>query len=205
MGLIIGRILRAILWPVIRVVFPYRVIGKENKPKRGDGRGYVLCCNHISLLDPAFILVSQPRPVSFMAKKELFKNKIVGYGMSHWFGAFPVDRGAGDMSVITKSADIVKNGGILGIFPEGTRSKTGKLGRFKSGATMIAAKACADVIPVALVTKEQKVKAFRKTTIVYGKSLTAEELQLTGESPNLRYATRVLSETVASLMQEAKR
>ena len=164
-----------------------------------------MCCNHISFIDPGFLLCSQPVLVRFMAKNELFENKFLGYCISHLFGAFPVNRGKGDVGAIDIGEDLIKDGDIVGIFPEGTRSKTGELGRFKSGASMIIARTGATMLPVALVTKNQKIRPFRMTTVVYGKPLTPEELHLTGDKPDLRFATRTIMDTITRLIEEGRR
>jgi 1-acyl-sn-glycerol-3-phosphate acyltransferase len=204
-GFAVGRAIRAVAWVIVQVVLPYRVIGKEYKPKKGQKQRMIMCCNHISFIDPAFLLCSQPVHVRFMAKNELFKNKFLGFCISHLFGAFPVDRGKGDVGAIDIGEGLIKDGDIVGIFPEGTRSKTGELGRFKTGASLIIARTGATMLPVALVTKDQKIRPFRRTTVVYGKPMTPEELHLTGDKPDLRYATRTLSAVIAGLIEEGRR
>ena len=109
------------------------------------------------------------------------------------------------MGAIDIGEGLIKDGDIVGIFPEGTRSKTGELGRFKTGASLIIARTGATMLPVALVTKDQKIRPFRRTTVVYGKPMMPEELHLTGDKPDLRYATRTLSAVIAGLIEEGRR
>lgn len=118
--------------------------GTENIPENG---GVVLCSNHINWLDPILIGICVKRKIYFMAKAELFSNKFFAFIMKS-INAFPVKRGTADISAIKKSFNIIKNGEILGIFPEGTRSKTGKLLPAEPGASVIALKTNAPVIPV---------------------------------------------------------
>lgn len=118
--------------------------GTENIPENG---GIVLCSNHINWLDPILIGICVKRKIYFMAKAELFSNKFFAFIMRS-INAFPVKRGTADISAIKKSFNIIKNGEILGIFPEGTRSKTGKLLPAEPGASVIALKTNAPVIPV---------------------------------------------------------
>lgn len=118
--------------------------GTENIPENG---GIVLCSNHINWLDPILIGICVKRKIYFMAKAELFSNKFFAFIMKS-INAFPVKRGTADISAIKKSFNIIKNGEILGIFPEGTRSKTGKLLPAEPGASVIALKTNAPVIPV---------------------------------------------------------
>ena len=121
-------------------------------------------------------------PVSYMAKEELFHNKLFG-----WFirklGAFPVTRGAGDMSIIDDSINILRSGRNLVIFPEGTRSKDGKVGKGKTGVAMIAAKSGADVVPCGIVFEGEKLHFRSKLTLKFGKPIKAGELAVEGSSP----------------------
>ena len=113
-----------------------------------------------------------------MAKAELFSKKIGAWFFGKQLGAFPVKRGAGDTGAIDTAKEIVNSGKLLGIFPEGTRSRDGQLGRAKSGAALIAAQTGAAVIPVAIKAKDQKIRPFHKAFILIGPALTLEELHL---------------------------
>ena len=189
--------------PLIRLVFPYRVIGIENIPPANPDSRLILCANHISLLDPVYLEVGLPRHVYFMAKAELFKNPILRWLIEKQYGAFPVKRGAGDTGALDTAGAIVREGKMLGIFPEGTRSKDGKLGRAKSGASLIAAQTHADILPVCIIAKGQHARAFHCTKIVIGKPLTNEELHLESpEHPDLRYSSRLLMERIGQMMAE---
>ena len=100
-----------------------------------------------SYLDPVYLLMSQKRHIYFMAKAELMKGRL-----GHWFfanvmGVFPVKRGTGDTGAIDTAVQLVKEGKMMGIFPEGTRSRDGKLGRGKSGAALIVSRTGAMVLP----------------------------------------------------------
>ncbi|HHV51485.1 MAG TPA: lysophospholipid acyltransferase family protein [Candidatus Avimonas sp.] len=196
-----GRFLLWLIRPLFYLLFPYKVKGMENVPK---GQGHLmLCCNHISNLDPVFLLLAfKQRPIHFMAKAELFKNRFTAWLFSKVFGAFPVNRGKGDTESLKTAERLVNEGKLMGIFPEGTRSKDGKLGRGKSGAALIASRTGASVLPVAIKTKNQKIKLFRKTNIYIGRVLTPEELRLTGDNPDIKYASRVIMERIAGLMEE---
>ena len=101
------------------------VVGKENIP---HGRAHVIASNHLSDLDPVYILeaVFSWKRYTILAKQELFKNPLIGWFLS-CMGAVPIDRGKGDMGTVNKVTDECKNGTPILIFPEGTRSKTGEL------------------------------------------------------------------------------
>ncbi len=192
------RIIKAILRPVLLLTHPCTLVGKENIP--ADGK-VILCANHLSNWDPILLLLKQPRRIAFMAKEELFRFKPLGWLIGRVFGAFPVARGKGDTGALEVGARLIEKGEIMGIFPEGTRSRDGRLMRFKSGAALIAARTGAAVLPVGI---DRRCKAFRRVTIRVGELITPEELHLTGETPDLRYATRLMRERVQALSgQEA--
>lgn len=198
----LGRIIIAIVRPFVWLLFPYKIIGKENIPQ--DGK-IILCCNHISMLDPIVLLIGQKRPVHFMAKAELFKIPVIGWCIRHLFGAFPVQRGKGDQSALTVSREMLEAEKMLGIFIEGTRSKDGKLGTAKSGTALIASQSGAEVLPCCAVTRNQKVRLFRRYVIVVGQPLSLETLHLdNAEKPELRYASRTIMEHIAALMETQK-
>lgn len=153
--------------------------GIENIPKEG---GYVYASNHRSYHDPVFITMKVPTPMTYMAKEELFKNPLIG-AFLRFCGAFAVKRGSGDMSVINAAIDKLKAGKNLVIFPEGTRSYDGKVGKGKTGVAMIAAMSGVDVIPVGICFEGKKLTFRKKIVVKYGKPIPAAELEFTGTSP----------------------
>lgn len=195
------NVLITLIRPLFKLIFPFRVKGLENLEKVKDA-GVIICCNHISIVDPVFVVMGQKRPVYYMAKIELFKNRFTAWLLGKVMGAFPVDRGKGDMTAVNHALDLVNNGDILGIFPQGTCVRNRELGRPKSGAALIAARTQATVVPACLVTKDFHVRAFRRTTLVFGEPLTAEELQVVNEEhPKLRHASRVIMESIDALIE----
>jgi 1-acyl-sn-glycerol-3-phosphate acyltransferase len=162
-----------------KLFYNFHIEGTENIPQ---GKPVILASNHRSYADPVILTMPMKLPVSYMAKEELFRNKLFG-----WFirklGAFPVKRGAGDMSVIDDSINILNSGRNLVIFPEGTRSKDGKVGKGKTGVALIAAKSGADVIPCGISFEGEKLHFRSKLTLRFGKVITAEELCITDGSP----------------------
>ena len=189
--------------PIFCLFFPHKTIGRKNLPQKGDKGKYIICANHISNLDPYFLLMVQSRPIRYMAKAELFKSRLAVWFFQKQYGAFPVRRGEGDTGAIDTAVNIVNSGGFLGIFPEGTRSKDGKLGRAKSGAALIASRTGANVIPVAIMAPHQKSGVFRFTKIIFGQPLSPAELHLEdSEHPDLRYASRLIMEKITQMMEE---
>lgn len=153
-------LVKAVLTPVYRI----EVIGKENIPADG---GVLLCSNHIDNLDPPVVGITATRPVHFMAKDELFSVPVLGKILPH-LNAFPVKRGMSDREALRKGLAILKEGKVLGLFPEGTRSKTGEMGKGLAGAGFFALRSDAYVVPCAVIGPY---KAFRKLKVVYGKPI----------------------------------
>ena len=197
----LGRALIHILGPIVRLLMRVRIVGEENIPS--EDTPLVLCCNHISNWDPIFLIVAHPkRHVYFMAKAELFSNRLFTWFLGKQFGAFPVHRGTGDRGAIDTAKQLVNKRKLMGIFPEGTRSKDGKLLRPKSGVALIVSQTGASVLPAAVVTRGQKVRLFQRVTVVYGKPLTPEEMHLNDpEHPDIRYATRLIMKTIGELIE----
>lgn len=102
------------------------------------------------MFDPVFIACFTKRQISFMGKKELFEKPILGW-LFRKIGAFPVDREKGDIGALKTAIEILNSNNVMSMFPEGTRSKTGELGEFKRGATLIASRANVPIVPVKIV------------------------------------------------------
>ncbi len=125
-----------------------KVEGVEHVPLKG---GVVLACNHPGGLDSFVLGLCSPRQVFYMAKRELFNiHPVVTYFL-YRIGAFPINRGARDAAAIENSVDLLKQGRIVGMFPEGTRNRGRPLRRGKSGAVRIAIDAGVPVLPVAVL------------------------------------------------------
>ena len=131
-----------------KTYFNFKVKGVENASSLKDGA--VLISNHQSNMDPIFLgLAFKKRKLFFMAKQELFNNFFLSRIISS-LGAFPVERGKKDFSAIENAVKLVKNGKIVAMFPEGTRSKTKKLLKPKSGAVRIAISGNVKILPVSI-------------------------------------------------------
>lgn len=150
----------AIFYPFYRI----QVIGKENFPKEG---GVLLCTNHIDNLDPPVVGITCPRPVNFMAKEELF-NAPVLKNLLPSLNAFPVKRGMSDRQAMRKALSVLKEGKVVGLFPEGTRSKDGELQKGLAGAGFFALRGNAVVMPCAIIGPY---KPFKRLKVVYGKPI----------------------------------
>lgn len=184
--------------PFIKLIFPYKVDNANCIPEEGD---FIICSNHISMLDPILIALTQKRQVHFVAKSELFKNKIIGNFLTR-LGAFPVERGSTDINAVNKAVDILNNKAVLGIFYEGTRSKDGELLKPKAGVTMIASQTSTPVIPCCITSSVGIVKPFKKIRVSYGDPLTIEDLNINTKSMmEIRNATKTISEKIKGFRQ----
>lgn len=176
-------ICKIIGWIPIKILLPHRVYGKKNVPKN-NRRGLILCCNHTSIFDPVYLLLNTRRRIFFMAKEELFKNT-VAKNLLKWFGVFAVKRGAGDTGAIDKGVQIIEKGKIMGIFPEGRRSKDFAPKKAKVGVAYIAQMTKADILPVSIYC-EGKIKLFKRVTLRYGEVIKFEDLGLSEDENNMR-------------------
>ena len=137
-------VLKPIAAAVARLVFRLRSRGAEHVPASGP---VLLVANHASHLDSPLIGAACPRPLSFMAKAELFEVPLFG-GLIRRLHAHPLRREGGDAAALRTALRVLKGGGALLVFPEGTRGENGVLGAPKPGAGMLAVLGGAPVIPV---------------------------------------------------------
>jgi 1-acyl-sn-glycerol-3-phosphate acyltransferase len=151
------------------------VYNRERIPKKYTG-GYIIACNHQSYSDPPAVSACVKGRFAFMAKSELFKRNFFFKIIIIIAGAFPVERGKGDSGAIDKSVEYLKKGRILVIFPEGTRSKDGKLGRAKSGVALIAAMANVPVLPVSIMYGLDPASRKKSLDFAVGEIIPAEEI-----------------------------
>ncbi len=166
---------------IFKVLYRFEVTGKDNIPTEGR---IIICANHSSLLDPIVLAIICPRPISFMAKKELFKSKTLSYILNK-LNAFPVDRHDSDLTAIKTALRVLKNNEILGIFPEGTRVKEIDLNNAKPGIALLSVKSQSSILPVYI---QSNYKIFNKIKITFGepidfsdsykKKLTTEEYRV---------------------------
>ncbi|HEU4964703.1 MAG TPA: lysophospholipid acyltransferase family protein [Bacilli bacterium] len=164
------RLGHALFSGYFKVLHRWQVIGKENIPQDG---AVLLVSNHISNLDPPLVGCGADRPVHFMAKAELFKVPIFGRVIKD-MNAFPVKRGVGDRNALRHVIQLLEDGNVVGIFPEGTRNKTGTdaMGEAHSGAANFALKTGATVVPTAIVGT---MEAFKPIKLVFGEPVDLSE------------------------------
>lgn len=189
------RFVQLIFSILFRIIYRLRVIGRDNIPKEGP---VVIACNHVSLLDPPMVGAASSRPVHFMAKSELFVPVLGTLYKS--LGAFPVHRGAGDAHAIRTALTILKHKEVLGIFPEGHRSRDGKLGKAQPGALAIALKGKAEVVPTCILGSDLKRRKsfWPRITVVFGKPMKLENEQ--GNKLKVEELSEELMKEIQALM-----
>lgn len=187
---ILYRIGRFILGPFFKWYYNPTIIGKENIPKEG---AILIVGNHKHLYDQCLSIISTKRFIKYMAKREYFDNK-----KTRWFfkavGCISVDRSVHDGKAKGEAIETLKNGGAIGLFPEGTRNKTQEfLLPFKFGAVSMAKKTDAYLVPFGITGDY----VFRSKNLVikYGKPFKVTDMELE-EANNLLY------ETVKKLMED---
>src|SRR5512133_2281597 len=117
---------------ILAIFFRVRVHGIEKVPTSG---AFILVSNHLNLIDPPVLGSLLGRRVVFMAKEELFGVPLVGWVVKS-YGAFSVRRGQADRQALRTATEVLNRGGVIGIFPEGTRSKTGRMIEAHPGAAL---------------------------------------------------------------------
>lgn len=170
------------------IFYKYEVIGEENIPNEGN---IIIAANHKSNLDPIFLAAAiKNREVAAIAKKELFNIKPLGFILDK-LNVIPINRDKPDVSTIKNILRAIKDGYVLGIFPEGTRIKDPGFGKAKAGLSVFAIKGKAMVVPISIISNY---KLFNRVTIYIDKPISFEEYykqKLTTEE-NERLAQNVL-------------
>jgi 1-acyl-sn-glycerol-3-phosphate acyltransferase len=196
MPMFLWRLIRFIVRVIVAIIADVHIIGRQNEPETGP---LIIASNHLSWTDIPLIPAFLKRRVVYMAKEEAFQGK-VGW-LVRFFGAFPVKRGEADRQSLRASEEQLKAGRILGIFPEGTRSKIHKLGRAHAGMGMIALRSGAPILPIAIYGSENAFKKFRpRITIIFGEPmiLTPKGKKITRE--DIDQSTEQVMQRISSML-----
>ncbi|HUV04914.1 MAG TPA: lysophospholipid acyltransferase family protein [Armatimonadota bacterium] len=175
---------RAIFRLIFRILGGVTAVGVENTPETG---GVILAPNHISYVDPPAVACPMSRQLHFMAKGELFRAPVLRTWM-RMVGAFPVRRGTADRKALRRAIELLGEGRVVCIFPEGTRSPDGKLQDPELGIGLVALKSRAPVTPALMIGTDKvlpphsKRLHFHPIKIIYGEPLTFPDLYEAGES-----------------------
>lgn len=168
MNLTFYRMCRWICWAVLRLGWRFTSIHPENVPADG---AVIIACNHVSYLDPAALGSGIHRPVTYLAKKELFDVPVLGPIIAG-LGTYRLDREAGGAAAIRAALRVLKDGKCIGIFPEGQRNIRGDAEE-KGGAAFLAALSGAPVIPAAIHGSRDAMK-FHQIRVIYGEPMRIE-------------------------------
>jgi len=202
------QVSRLTLSPVARGLFRAKIVGRKNVPRTGP---VILASNHLSFIDSVIITLFAPRPVSFLAKDGNFTGKGVKGFLSKTFfrsiGAIPVTRGVGQAAqqALDAGLGLLHEGEAFAIYPEGTRSRDGRLYRGKTGVAWLALNAGVPVVPVALsgTDKVQPIgtKGIRpaKVTIQFGEPLDLSRHGKADSGRARRHATDEVMEQIQKL------
>jgi len=197
------NIFHAVLKGFLRLFFRLESVGLENLPEGGC----IVASNHISLMDPPAIGCSVParRKIRFMAKEELFHIPILRW-IIVFLGAFPVRRGMADRNAIRTALGFLKNGEVVGMFPEGTRSKTGKLGEPLPGMALLAVKAGVPVVPAVVIDTNKIFRDghyFPQFRVRFGPPIVLPASR--SDKENIEFITKTVMEEIARLLEEEGR
>jgi 1-acyl-sn-glycerol-3-phosphate acyltransferase len=164
---------RPTIGTLARVLTRLRVYGADRVPPTG---GLVVAANHFSWVDPPALGAASPRTLYFMAKVEA--HRVPGLGqLMRTFGAFPVRRGESDRDAVRTMREIVRDGGALGMFAEGTRQRSGVPGRVQPGAAMVAITEGVPVVPVAIHGSQVwRLGNFAPVSLAWGEPMAFEGL-----------------------------
>jgi len=187
---------------VFAVICRLEVMGAEKVPREGP---VIIAANHLSWLDPPAIGLALPRPISYIARADLLKNPFLAWLLPRLY-VIPVERGSGDLAAVKAAIRALRKGMAFGIFPEGTRSRTGKLQPFKTGTAAIAIRTGAPVLPVAVIGSDKiwppsgKIRLGRKLKIVFGDPLDLSHYANKLDKASLEAATKEIEAAVAAML-----
>lgn len=200
-----ARCVRATLGRLVPLLFRTRIMGADRVPASGA----LLAGNHVSYLDPVLLWCVSPRPVHFMAKSELFVKGFVAWLLPRLW-SFPVNRGEPDRTAIVTATEILKAGGLVGVFPEGSRrdADAGEVvGEAHGGAAFIALRAGVPIVPVAILGTERamprgaSLPRLVKVTIVVGEPIDpATVAPEAGRKERVALVTARMMEEISALL-----
>jgi 1-acyl-sn-glycerol-3-phosphate acyltransferase len=203
------RAVRAILIIVLAPLLRLKIEGLNHVPRSGP---VIVVGNHLHNADPVLVSIAFPRPLHFMAKKELFAVPVIGW-LIRRVGAFPIDRGTADRAAIRRAEMTLTQEIAVGIFPEGTRSTTGSLRQAYPGASLLALRSGVPILPFTITGSERlPLNGTRARTeasaqhqrqsgvhIRFGAPFTLER-ELEGHKQSAAQATDIMMATIATML-----
>lgn len=204
----LARFIRAVIAPLALGLYRARILGAENAPEGGA----ILAGNHVSYLDPVILWAGSPRPVHFIAKAELWQIGWLGWSLDHLW-VFPVRRATADREMIATASDLLGRGELLGMFPEGTRSRdlsSDELGEAHGGVSLIALRNGVPIIPVGIAGTDKALPAgawvprFPRVTLVFGEPIDPADFS-GGRRERIEAMTAELMKRIAQARERARR
>lgn len=196
---IIYGMIQCFLRGIFGLLYRVTIIDRHKIPKQGR---FIMCCNHLSYIDPVIVASYSPRYTYFMAKKELFSVSFLS-NLVTYLNAFPLNRDAMDRKSFKTSLKILKHNNILGLFPEGSRSKDGTVGEGKKGIGLISILSDAPIIPIAIsgsnkiIQKPHKRTYFPKIKLIIGDVIDTKKIAAENERKDA--IQLIVSETMNSI------
>lgn len=200
------RIVRIIISLIYRLLARMEVVGTENVPQEGP---CIVICNHLSSFDPPLLLVAVPLRMTVLAADKYRGHPIFGPFLSS-MGAIYVRRGEVDRQALRACLDVLREGGVIGIAPEGTRSTTGALQEGRTGVAYLASRAGVPILPVAITGTEKlpaSLKRLRRGQMkaVIGEPFTLPTTEGKARGEQLKEFTKLIMRRLASMLPEEHR
>ena len=199
--IIVRKITKGFLRTLYRIAYRMEITGEENKTKAGQNGGFIICANHVNFLDAVAVVVFSKEKIRFIGKYDLARIGIIRW-LEHLFDVIPIKRNTQDIEAMKRSLKALKNGEILGIFPEGTRRGMEKNKKIKNGASFMAIRAGVPVVPVGI---SGSFKPFSKVRITYGEPLDMSKYKVKGQEKECQeQATKEIMENIVRLTNQKK-
>lgn len=198
---------RYVISALCHILYRIKVYGRENIPSEG---ALLFLCNHQSYLDPIFNQSTQKRMLYFVARDSLFRNKVFGT-MIRNLNAVPIRRGETDMKAMRLLIDLLKQGKVVCLYPEGTRTEDGKIANIKPGLSLLSRRTGAKALPVVLDgvyecwPRDKKLPRLGRIGVMFGKPFEAEEIKKLGDEEFAEVFTERLRDMQCELRKKMGR
>ena len=185
----------------LKSMFWLKVIGRENLPRKG---GYIIASNHLSYLDPLVLGAGCSRQIHYMAKKSLFRNRLFAKLLTS-VNAFAVSEIGVGLDAIKESLKKLSEGKVIGLFPEGARSKDGRLQAAKWGIGFLALKSKIPVIPARIIGTDQalpigaKFIRLKRISLYFGRPLKFEKFSAEEKRNDYSEVSRLIMKEIGNL------
>lgn len=192
------RFLRPIVKFILHILYRFEIENIENVP---SGKSVLICANHVSFMDFAFIGAHIKTPISYLGKAEIAKYRPIA-AFLRALGFIPIKRGAADVNAIKSVINTLEEGRSVLMFPQGTRKGGKQISEtnFKSGAALVGRKSSSDVVPVSITAKDMKAKVFGKISLRFGEPIPSQRLYALSDAE----ATDLIKEEIILLAEKTK-